>query len=73
LSRRRVFEDQADSGSGQQAEVERQLEMAADALGPVFHEVWSQDLKKKADGARLKALLEKLQKEPNPGESRKII
>jgi hypothetical protein len=39
----------------------------------VFHEVWSQDLKKKADGARLKALLEKLQKEPNPGESRKII
>jgi hypothetical protein len=57
-----VFQEKADGSSGQQAKVERQLEMAADTLGPVFHEVWSQDLKIKAKGARLTALFEKLQK-----------
>jgi hypothetical protein len=39
----------------------------------VFHEVWSQDLKIKANGARLTALLEKLQKESSPDERRKIL
>jgi hypothetical protein len=47
--------------------------MAADALGPVFHSVWSQDLKIKAKGARLTALFEKLQKECNPEEWQKIM
>jgi hypothetical protein len=47
--------------------------MAADTLGPVFHEVWSQDLKIKAKGARLTALFEKLQKEYNPEEWYKIM
>jgi hypothetical protein len=35
--------------------------------------VWSQDLKIKANGARLTALMERLLKESNPDERRNII